>query len=39
MELTAAGNVILFKKEVREPPLEVTNDILVTALYGAFEEI
>jgi hypothetical protein len=33
MELTAAGNVILFKKEVREAPLEITNDILVTHRY------
>jgi hypothetical protein len=33
MELKAAGNLILFKKEVREAPLEITNDILVTHRY------
>ena len=33
MELKPAGNLILFKKEVREAPLEVTNDILVTHRY------
>ena len=33
MEITASGNLILFKKEVREAPLEITNDILVTHRY------
>jgi hypothetical protein len=33
MEITAAGNIILFKKEVKEAPLELSNDILVTHRY------
>jgi len=33
MEITASGNIILFKKEVKEAPLELTNDILVTHRY------
>jgi hypothetical protein len=33
MEIKAAGNLILFRKEVREAPLEVTNDIIITHRY------
>lgn len=33
MELKANGNIIIFKKEVKEAPLEITNDILVTHRY------
>ena len=33
MEIKASGNVILFKKEVKEAPLEITNDVLVTHRY------
>ena len=33
MELKANGNIIIFKKEVKEAPIEITNDILVTHRY------
>ncbi len=33
VEIKACSNIILFKKEVREAPLELTNDILVTHRY------
>ena len=33
MVLTASGNLILFKKEVKEAPLEDTNDIIITHRY------
>ena len=33
VEIKASSNIILFKKEVREAPLELTNDILVTHRY------
>jgi hypothetical protein len=33
MDIKASGNVILFKKEVKEAPLDITNDILVTHRY------
>ena len=33
MEIKAAGNMILFKKEVREAPLKLANDILITHRY------
>ncbi|TNV74380.1 hypothetical protein FGO68_gene14226 [Halteria grandinella] len=33
LELKAAGNIIIFRKEVREAPFEVTNDIIVTHRY------
>jgi len=33
MELKPSGNMILFKKEVKEAPLEITNDIMVTHRY------
>jgi hypothetical protein len=35
MEITAAGNIIIFKKEVKEAPMELANDILVTHRYIA----
>ena len=35
MEITATGNIIMFKKEVKEAPLELSNDILVTHRYIA----
>jgi hypothetical protein len=35
MEITATGNIIIFKKEVKEAPLELSNDILVTHRYIA----
>lgn len=33
MEIKPSGNLILFKKEVKEAPLAITNDILVTHRY------
>ena len=33
LEITANSHIILFKKEVREAPLELSNDILVTHRY------
>jgi hypothetical protein len=33
IEIKAAGNAIIFRKEVRESPFEVTNDIIVTHRY------
>jgi hypothetical protein len=33
LEITAQTNVILFKKEVREAPIELNSDILVTHRY------
>jgi hypothetical protein len=33
MEIKASGNLLLFKKEVKEAPLAISNDILVTHRY------
>lgn len=33
VEIKACGNLIMFKKEVRDAPLELSNDILVTHRY------
>ena len=33
MEITANGNIIMFKKVVQEAPLEINNDIIVTHRY------
>ena len=33
LEITAQTNLILFKKEVREAPIELNSDILVTHRY------
>ncbi len=33
MEVKAGSNIIMFKKEVKEAPLEINNDILVTHRY------
>ncbi|CDW90653.1 UNKNOWN [Stylonychia lemnae] len=39
LEITANSHIILFKKEVREAPLELSNDILVTHRYVLSAEI
>ena len=33
VEIKACDNLILFKKEVKEAPLEIANDIMVTHRY------
>ena len=38
MELRPSANLILFKKEVKEAPLAISNDILVTHRYVSVQE-
>ena len=38
LEIKVSGNAIVYKKEVREAPLEVKNDILVTHRYVPYHK-